>query len=77
MLPFTDTDKAAQVVALRVELGLDDLVPIDVFAAALGVCQRTVERAVARGELRAARIGNIKQISKSHARRGYLASRNT
>jgi hypothetical protein len=70
-----DADMATQVAALRAQLNLDDLVPIRVFAAAIGKSQRTVERAIARGELRAARFGNELHVSVSHAREGYLASR--
>lgn len=76
MPPPTDADRAAQVASLRAALELNDLVPISVFAAAINKSQRTVERAIARGELRAARIGNELHVSVSHAREGYLAIRN-
>jgi hypothetical protein len=75
MSSLSEADKVAQIAALRASLNLDDLVPISIFAAAIGKSQRTVERAIARGELRAARFGNELHVSVSHAREGYLASR--
>lgn len=75
MSSITNTDIPSQAAALRAELGLDDLVPIQVFAAALRKSPRTIERAIDRGELRVVWLGNTPHVSISDARQGYLASR--
>jgi hypothetical protein len=76
MPSLTNADRAEQVAALRTELGLDDLVPVRIFAAAVRKSTRTVERAIDRRELDVVWVGRTPHISISRARQGYLASRN-
>jgi hypothetical protein len=75
MSSIAHTDIHTQAAALRAELDLDDLVPISVFAAAVKKSPRTIERAIARKELRTVWIGNTEHVSISDARQGYLGRR--
>jgi hypothetical protein len=74
MSNIANADIPAQAAALRAELGLDDLIPLQVFAAAVRKSTRTIERAIDRGELRVFMVGHTPHVSKTEARQRYFES---